>query len=103
VLGDRERQDRILAALARLEAMGALHPVPPEVRAARRASPLDVVLLPVALAHVADPQVAVRSIEADPPRVAEPRQPDLPEPCGRATRTRAVGGGSETGAPARAV
>jgi hypothetical protein len=70
---------------------GALHPVPAEVRAGRRAGPLDVDLLPGALADVADPQVARRPIEAHPPRVAQAREPDLGPRARGAGRERVVG------------
>ena len=47
----------------------------------------DVDLLPRALADIADPQVAGRGIEPDPPRIAQAAQPDLGQGTGDAGDT----------------
>ena len=68
VLGDRQRRGRILATRSGAVAVAALHPVPAEVRPAGLAGPLDIDLLPRALADVADPEIAGGPVEAQPPR-----------------------------------
>ncbi len=75
VLRDRFRE--ALGVAGRVaEAVEALRHVPAVVEAADP-GPGDVDLLPFALPHIADPEIARAAVEADPPRVAQAGEPDL--------------------------
>src|SRR3954451_15016832 len=62
-----------------VEPVVTLHRAPSEVRAASTAvcCPTDIDLFPLVLTDVGDPQVAGRTVEAEPPRVAQTDRPDL--------------------------
>jgi hypothetical protein len=77
VLQDRVQQAGELAARLRLEAVVPLLAVPAQVDACA-AGGQAVDLLPPVLPHVGHEQVAVRPVEGEAPRVAQPHGPDLP-------------------------
>ena len=72
VLGHRIREGRTAAGRG-IEAVRPLADTPAEVLASLR--PID--LLPTVLADVANPQIAVRTVEREPPRIAQPPNEDF--------------------------
>ena len=76
VLRDRHRLALRVAAVPGLEALGPLERAPAEVEAQLPVA-RDVDLLDGALPDVADPQVARRAVDRQPPRVAEAECADL--------------------------
>jgi hypothetical protein len=83
VLCHRRHQPRLVARL-RLEAVRALHDAPAVVLAAAAGRGLEVDLLPLRLADVAEEQVAGLSVERVRPGVAQPVRPGLRPPAGLA-------------------
>src|SRR4029450_5259349 len=81
--GLEHREHAAIRVAAAREGVRRLHLVPAEVRppsATGRGLKL-VDLLPLVLADVADPEVAVGAVEAEAPRVADPVEPHLGPPA----------------------
>src|SRR5437899_10981354 len=93
VLENRQRQRAVVTAARRAVAVGPLHEAPAVVLASRARGRLEVHLLPHVLADVGDEKIPPQPVEAEPPRVAETKRPDLgprawraPEGAGRRDR-----------------
>ena len=79
--GDRPDQLAGLVELVAVHALGALEGAPAEVLGRLVGLEQDAVdLLDAVLADVADPQLAERGVEGEPPRVAQAAEHDVP--CG---------------------
>src|SRR6185503_17863913 len=80
VFGDRQRLARAVAG-RRVIAVATFHDVPAVVSPARLPVRLAIDLFPITLPDIANEQVAIGSIEREPPRVAEAGRPDLVTPA----------------------
>src|SRR3546814_1140085 len=86
-----DRQDRLGWVRAALERVRPLHLAPAEVGATAGVESADgrevVDLLPLVLAHVGHPEVAIRAIEREAPRVAHAVEPGLSGGAGAVGRS----------------